>query len=118
MKLGLAEVAAIEQIGTVGPLTPGALGRALSMPSGTVTALIDRLEYKRMVERRPNPNDRRGLILSLTEAAMIKAGTDLVPLAHALTDAANEFSGAERQVILRFLERAVTLMDGHRKQGS
>jgi len=42
-----------------GPLTPGEIGDRIGLASGSVTALIDRLERAGFVERRPSARDRR-----------------------------------------------------------
>ena len=48
--------------------TPGAVGDYLQMSRGAVTALLDRLEARALVARRPNPEDRRGLLLEVSPA--------------------------------------------------
>lgn len=48
--------------------TPKEVAHQLTMTSGSVTALLDRLEHSGHVVRRPHPSDRRSLILALTEA--------------------------------------------------
>jgi DNA-binding MarR family transcriptional regulator len=50
-----------------GTATPGVLARSCCMDSGATTRLLDRLESMRMLERRPEPKDRRTIRLSLTE---------------------------------------------------
>src|SRR3712207_1670438 len=61
--LGLSEMAALEHLQhSDGGLTPTALGRRLSLSSGAITALVDRLERSGHVERRPNPSDRRSSV--------------------------------------------------------
>lgn len=47
-------------------LTPTELARARMMTSGGMTAVIDRLERRTLLERLPNPADRRGSIVRLT----------------------------------------------------
>jgi DNA-binding MarR family transcriptional regulator len=42
-----------------GQMTPGEVARATELPSSTTTRVLDRLEGKGMVERRPDPADRR-----------------------------------------------------------
>ena len=41
------------------PMTPGQVSQATELPSSTTTRVLDRLEGKGMVERRPDPADRR-----------------------------------------------------------
>jgi DNA-binding MarR family transcriptional regulator len=48
-------------------LTPTELARHRMITSGGMTAALDRLEAKGMIVRVPNPNDRRGSLVRLTE---------------------------------------------------
>ncbi|QYK42109.1 MAG: MarR family transcriptional regulator [Paracoccaceae bacterium] len=57
-------------------MTPTQLFDAMMMSSGGMTALIDRLERGEWVTRTPNPQDRRGTLVSLTDKAL--ALTDML----------------------------------------
>jgi DNA-binding MarR family transcriptional regulator len=48
--------------------TPTALYRACMLSSGAMTNRIDRLERAGLVTRMPDPQDRRGILVGLTEA--------------------------------------------------
>ena len=48
-------------------LSPSALCEATMLTSGAMTNRLDRLEQSGLVERRPEPGDRRGLIVRLTD---------------------------------------------------
>jgi DNA-binding MarR family transcriptional regulator len=48
------------------PLPMGRLAETLSCDASNVTGLIDRLESRGLVERRPSPDDRRVKVLHLT----------------------------------------------------
>lgn len=48
--------------------TPGDLAADLELSSGAMTSRIDRLEQLGLVRRLPDPNDRRGVRVELTEA--------------------------------------------------
>lgn len=50
-----------------GPRSPGALGERLLVSSGVMTNRLDRLESLGLVSRKPNPNDRRGVLVELTD---------------------------------------------------
>ena len=58
-----------------GGLRPLELRRSQLIGSGTLTARLDRLERAGLLERRPDPEDRRGRTLFLT-----KEGKRLLPL--------------------------------------
>ncbi len=57
---------ALRRSGDPFELTPTQLARARMMTSGGMTAVIDRLERRALLERIPNPADRRGSIVRLT----------------------------------------------------
>ena len=48
-------------------LSPTQLYEALMISSGGMTARLDRLERAGFIERRPDPSDRRGKLIALTE---------------------------------------------------
>ncbi len=43
------------------PMTPGQVSQATELPSSTTTRVLDRLERRGMIERQPDPHDRRKL---------------------------------------------------------
>ena len=45
-----------------------AIGALVRLTSGSITAAVDRLERKGLVERRNDPEDRRARMVHLTEA--------------------------------------------------
>ena len=47
--------------------TPGQLGERLFLDSSSITGILDRLEQKGLIERKPSPKDRRALQVNLTE---------------------------------------------------
>lgn len=61
-------LAALRRAGAPYVLSPGRLLAQTLVTSGTMTNRIDRLASKRLVERRPDPNDRRGVRVHLTPA--------------------------------------------------
>jgi DNA-binding MarR family transcriptional regulator len=54
--------------GTPGPPSLGAVARALGVDRTTMVALIDELQYKGLVRRRQDPDDRRKNVVELTDA--------------------------------------------------
>ena len=57
---------ALRRIGPPYCLTPTELFKSLLITSGTITKRIDRLEQRHLVERLPDPSDRRGTLVRLT----------------------------------------------------
>ena len=61
-------LAALRRAGGHHELSPSALTAATLVTSGTMTNRIDRLVDRGLVARRPDPGDRRGVIVRLTGA--------------------------------------------------
>ena len=64
------EVGALSALRVSGPphrLSPTRLGRGLMLSSAGVTSRIDRLERRGLVRCLPDPDDRRGVIVELTD---------------------------------------------------
>ena len=71
--LNRGEVGALSALRIAGPphrLSPTQLGRGLMLSSAGVTSRIDRLERRGYVRRLPDPNDRRGVIIELTDEGL------------------------------------------------
>jgi len=68
--LDSAEYKALGALAQVGPpyhSTPGKLARRMELSSGAITNRLDRLEEAGLVRRLPDPADRRGVVVELTE---------------------------------------------------
>ena len=65
--LGNSELLALGLLYTNGSHTARALTDSLALTTGSVTALIDRLESAGYAARTPNPGDRRSVLISLTD---------------------------------------------------
>jgi DNA-binding MarR family transcriptional regulator len=60
-------LAALRRAGEPYALTPTQLLRTMMLSSGGMTKRLDRLADAGLVERRPDPNDRRGTLVKLTD---------------------------------------------------
>lgn len=49
------------------PLSPTAIAERLIVTTASVTSLLDTLERRGLVERRPDPTDRRRLLIMITQ---------------------------------------------------
>ena len=61
-------LAALRRAGRPYQLTPGALLHETLVTSGTMTNRVDRLVERGLVERQPDPRDRRGVLVRLSAA--------------------------------------------------
>jgi DNA-binding MarR family transcriptional regulator len=60
-------LAALRRAGAPYELSPGRLLRETLVTSGTMTNRVDRLAARGLVERLPDPRDRRGVLVRLTD---------------------------------------------------
>ncbi|HEY3957738.1 MAG TPA: MarR family transcriptional regulator [Streptosporangiaceae bacterium] len=94
--------------------TPRLLADRLGLTTGSVTAMLDRLEKAGYITRSPHPSDRRRLIVRATETAMRRAAELLAPL---LEDGQRtlltRYSVAQLDLITDFLTRADALQQAH-----
>jgi DNA-binding MarR family transcriptional regulator len=112
--LGLSEMAALEHLQhSHAGLTPTELGRRLSLSSGAITALVDRLERTGHVERRPNPADRRSSVVLPVPEGLEEAGRHLRPVAAELLEKTAELTDEERAVVGGYLEAVTQIFRRH-----
>lgn len=72
-------LATLRRSGAPHALTPTQLFGALMISSGGMTNRLDRLEKAGLIKRAPNPDDRRGTLVSLTKKG-IELMNRIVPL--------------------------------------
>jgi DNA-binding MarR family transcriptional regulator len=73
-------LSALRRQGPPFQLTPGALLRATLVTSGTMTNRIDRLAAAGLVHRRPDPRDKRGVLVTLTARGCSRVDAALADL--------------------------------------
>jgi len=73
-------LSALRRQGPPFQLTPGALLRATLVTSGTMTNRIDRLAAAGLVRREPDPRDKRGVLVTLTDQGVARADAALADL--------------------------------------
>jgi MarR family transcriptional regulator, 2-MHQ and catechol-resistance regulon repressor len=101
-----SDFAVLEALLHKGPLPINELGKKVLLTSGSITAAVDRLEAKGLVERRASGTDRRAKIVHLT-----RQGKDLIARLYAdhAADlerlASASLTKAERETLIRLLKK-------------
>jgi DNA-binding MarR family transcriptional regulator len=96
-------------------LTAGALGSAVELSSASVTALVDRLERAGHVHRVRDAEDRRRVVLEMTESAMRAGGEFFGGLQHDLEAAMRSYTDEELAVVRRFLDEMTEVVVRHQR---
>lgn len=106
LELSPAQCHLLNQLEPGRPIPMGQLAGALSCDASNVTGLVDRLESRGLIERRPSEQDRRVKVLSLTPlGARLRAAL----LERMTAPPANlaRLSAEERRALVRLLRRLI-----------
>jgi DNA-binding MarR family transcriptional regulator len=98
-------LAALRRAGTPYQLTPGALLRQTMVTSGTMTNRVDRLVQRDLVERLPDPSDRRGVLVRLTAAGKRTVDGAFEMLIERERDLLAQLDAADRERLAVLLRR-------------
>lgn len=102
---------ALRRSGAPYELSPGALLRATLVTSGTMTNRIDRLAAAGLVRRRQDPEDRRGVLVSLTGAGLERVDAAFADLLRRERELLKALSAEEQQVLADLLRRLLIPFD-------
>jgi DNA-binding MarR family transcriptional regulator len=99
-----------------GIATPSELARYTGLTSGATTAMLDRLEKAGFLERRPNPDDRRGILITPAKSAAEKAASWFESARKAQDELMSSYSESELEIISDVFERFTKLWGQERKK--
>ena len=93
---------------------PSQLAVQLGLTTGSVTAMLDRLERLGYVTRSADPADRRKVVIRITPKAMRKAAKIYGPIVlEGDQDVLSRYSAAELRVLLDYHQRSRQLQERH-----
>jgi DNA-binding MarR family transcriptional regulator len=96
------------------PITPGRLGEQLNLSSGSVTALIDRLERAGHIRRDRDTADRRKVLLHYAEQGAAVAMEFFQPLGRRTDAVMADFTDDELEIVHRFMAAMGASVRQHR----
>lgn len=106
-KLGLniADMECLSLLSLKGISTPTELARYTGLTSGSATAMLDRLEKAKFLKRKPNPKDRRGVLIEVNKKSAGTVGPMVAGVQKGLNELITSYSGKELEIIVDFLTR-------------
>lgn len=104
-------LSALRRQGLPYQMTPGALLRATLVTSGTMTNRIDRLAQAGLVCRKPDPRDRRGVLVTLTDLGREKADAALADLLGRERKLLAALGPGDRRMLARLLKTLLLPFD-------
>ncbi len=102
---------ALRRAGDPYELSPGALLHATLVTSGTMTNRIDRMVATGLVKRRPDPEDRRGVLVRLTTAGMERVDAAFADLLRREQELLAGLGRQEQQVLSGLLRTLLAPFD-------
>ncbi|MBO0776850.1 MAG: MarR family transcriptional regulator [Actinobacteria bacterium] len=104
-------LSALRRQGRPYQLSPGALLRTTLVTSGTMTNRVDRLEQSGLVRRQPDPQDKRGVLVTLTAAGRRQVDAALADLLASEQQLLDTLSSAQRQALAGMLRLLLAPLD-------
>jgi DNA-binding MarR family transcriptional regulator len=99
-----------------GIATPSELSRFTGLTSGATTAMLDRLEKAGLIERRPNPDDRRGTLIVPEKSSADKVALWFESARKAQDELISSYSESELEIVADVFERFTKLWDDERRK--
>jgi DNA-binding MarR family transcriptional regulator len=107
--LSATETKATDYLARLGPLTPKELAQHSGLAPASVTALIDRLERKGLVQRKPHPTDRRKVLVEFNEERAAASLPLWDYLVSALIEHCAKYSEDQLRTIIDFATEAAAI---------
>ena len=95
---------------------PTELARYTGLSSGATTAMLDRLEKGGFIERRRNPDDRRGTLIVLAKSGADRVAPWYAPVGKAQEQLISNYSEDELQLISGFFESYAKIWEQEREK--
>lgn len=114
--LNRTDLRCLDLLGRAGAVTPTELAHALGFTTGGVTTVIDRLEQSGYARRRPDPADRRRVIVEPTELVATRDAEIFGRLIQSTEALVATYSDADLATIRDFLGRSRETIAAHAEQ--
>lgn len=103
--LTMTQWAALAKLGEAGPLSQNHLGRLTAMDAATIKGVIDRLTARGLTETRPDPNDVRRRLVSLTRTGSALVARVEPEAARVTAETLSPLEPREREALLTLLAK-------------
>ncbi len=111
--LSSAHLPVINALAREEPLSQKALAQIAAIEQPTMAAMLARMERDGLIARRPDPNDRRSALFSLTPATRRQLGAVRAAVEEVNREALRGLPADERRPFRRQLQIMIEAMDRH-----
>jgi DNA-binding MarR family transcriptional regulator len=99
-----------------GVSTPTELAKHTGLTSGATTAMLDRLERSGIIERRRNPEDRRGTLIVVVKEKAADLTALFASVRRAQEQLLSSYSEKELEIISDFINKLAKVLDQERRK--
>jgi DNA-binding MarR family transcriptional regulator len=96
--------------------TPTELARYTGLSTGATTAMLDRLEKAKLIQRQPNPHDRRGTLITVDKSSAKTVGPLFADTRKAQNELVASYSESELEIIADFFQRFTNIWEQGRQK--
>ncbi len=107
--LGITDMKALSALQQEGPMVAGQLAKRLSLTTGAVTNVIDRLERQDFVTRIPDPHDRRKVIVAVNQAKLAAGENVYLSMGEAFYRLFETYSTEQLEFLVQFYRASIEL---------
>jgi DNA-binding MarR family transcriptional regulator len=107
--LGITDMKALGALLREGPMTAGQLARRLSLTTGAVTSVIDRLARQDLVTRQPDARDRRKVIVVANQARLAAGENVYRSIGDAFSRLHDTLTTEQLEFLVRYHEASIEL---------
>ncbi len=107
--LGITDMKTLSALQQEGPMTAGQLAKRLSLTTGAVTNVIDRLERQDFVKRAPDARDRRKVIVTINDEKLATSENVYRSMGDAFDKLIEAYSIEQLEFLVRFYEALIEL---------
>lgn len=107
--LGITDMKTLGVLLREGPMTAGHVARRLSLTTGAVTNLIDRLERQDLVKRVADPKDRRKVIVTVNYTALASGENVYLSMGEAFNTLHESYTTEQLEFLARYHRAAIEL---------
>ena len=99
-----------------GIASPSELARYTGLSSGATTAMLDRLEHAKLIRRKPNPKDRRSVLIEVEKTSVKTVGPLFAPTRQAQDKLVASYSEQELMIIADFFRQFTAIWEQGRQR--
>lgn len=105
--LGITDMKTLSILIQEGPMTAGDIGNRLSLTSGSVTTLIDRLERQDLVKRQPHATDRRKVIVIVNQEKLAAGDNVYRSMGEAFARLLETYTTEQLEFLVQFYQASI-----------